>query len=78
MFHQFYRLEAVLECPERKPSIPVTESQTCRFCGKRSPEVIFNSDAHVFPEALGNHTLVSEFECDRCNNIFSDYESHLV
>lgn len=78
MFNQFYRLSIVLECPKQKPSTPTNESQICRFCGKGSPEVSFNSDAHVFPEALGNHTLVSDFECDKCNNIFSDCESHLV
>jgi len=78
MFNQFYSLSNVLQCPEKKPSIPTTNKQMCRFCGKLSSEVTFKSDAHVFPEALGNHTLVSDFECDSCNNFFSDYESHLV
>lgn len=78
MFHQFYRLSGKLDCPDKKPLARSSENQICRFCGKASQNVIFNSEAHVFPEALGNHTLVSDFECDNCNNVFSDYESHLV
>ncbi len=78
IFNQYYQLNTVLQCPNQKPTKTKNQSQTCRFCGKEEPDVTFNSDAHIFPEALGNHTLVSDFECDYCNNVFSDYESHLV
>jgi hypothetical protein len=78
MFNQFYRLNTVLQCLEKKSSMVATEARIYRFCGKSSLEVTFNSDGHMVPEAFGNHTLVSDFECDTCNNIFSVYESHLA
>lgn len=35
-------------------------------------------DAHIISELLGNHHLVSNFECDVCNSIFGNYESDLA
>lgn len=42
----------------------------CRFCGKKSPEARFENIAHAFPEAIGNKTLISNYECDVCNELF--------
>lgn len=50
----------------------------CRFCGKRSPEVSFNNEAHAIPELLGNRQLVVTDECDKCNEMFAkQIEDHL-
>ncbi len=44
----------------------------CRFCGKSENDVEFKKVAHVFPEAIGNKTLFSTYECDECNQYFGD------
>jgi len=43
--------------PEIKIVLGRTVDQTCRFCGKSSPEVTFKMDAHAIPESLGNKSL---------------------
>jgi hypothetical protein len=45
----------------------------CRFCGC-SDRRRFRNEAHIFPEALGNHWVLSADECDDCNHKFSAYE----
>ncbi|MEB2489285.1 HNH endonuclease [Burkholderia multivorans] len=42
----------------------------CRFCGLGDQDVEFRKEAHALPEAMGNKSLFSEYECDRCNEIF--------
>ncbi|MEY1589303.1 HNH endonuclease [Burkholderia sp. Bmkn7] len=42
----------------------------CRFCGRSDAEVTFETVAHALPEALGNKSLFSEYECDECNGQF--------
>jgi hypothetical protein len=44
--------------------------RACRFCGKSAPEVTFGLEAHAIPEALGNKSIVSNYECDPCNQAF--------
>lgn len=44
----------------------------CRFCGKGGEEVTFKKIAHAFPESIGNKTLVSNYECDVCNQYFGN------
>lgn len=56
---------------------PKTERK-CRFCGKSSSETTFKSVAHLYPEALGNKLVFSDFECDQCNTLFGTYDDHLV
>jgi HNH endonuclease len=46
--------------------------KTCRFCGRSEPTATFDSVAHAIPESIGNKTLVSEYECDECNQMFGD------
>ena len=48
--------------------------QACRFCKRTSPEVTFTMEAHVIPQFMGNKHLLSHFECDDCNQRFSQYE----
>lgn len=76
-FDAFYALASVLKCPEEKKTFLQKGLRTCRFCNRQEPDVTFDV-AHIFPERLGNKYLVSDFECEDCNNLFSDYESHLV
>jgi hypothetical protein len=47
-------------------------NRSCRFCGKTSPEVSFRNTAHAIPELLNNRQLFSNYECDVCNNKFSE------
>ena len=45
--------------------------KVCRFCGRDSKDVSFKKKAHAIPELLGNKTLFSYYECDECNQKFS-------
>lgn len=56
--------------PGNKVILGDRNNQVCRFCGKLSPEVTFNSAAHAIPEAMGNKTLFTAYECDTCNQGF--------
>ncbi|MET4138424.1 hypothetical protein [Pedobacter sp. UYP1] len=49
----------------------------CRFCRKCESDVSFKMKAHAFPELLGANDCISYDECDKCNLLFSSYESHL-
>ena len=50
----------------------------CRFCGiEKSSDFGNQTNAHTFPEALGNKYLFSLDECKSCNNKFSKYEDAL-
>lgn len=49
-----------------------SRKKICRFCGKDESTVSFSKCAHVFPEAIGNHVLASNYECDECNEFFGD------
>jgi hypothetical protein len=44
--------------------------RVCRFCGKKRPEVTFDRTAHLIPKLIGNRFLISDFECDSCNEWF--------
>ena len=50
----------------------------CRFCGRNENETLFNQIANALPELIGNKSLITNYECDECNNFFgtkleSDY-----
>ena len=42
----------------------------CRFCSKSYPEVSFKKVAHSISEALGNKKIITNEECDTCNEKF--------
>lgn len=76
-FKDIYKIEKkfsqVLESKHIwKDSLPYV----CRFCGEIEKGK-FKKDAHIIPEGLGNRFLVSNFECDNCNEKFGSYESDL-
>jgi hypothetical protein len=54
----------------RKVFLGSKANRQCRFCGYKEPDVTFRTDAHAIPEALGNKTLLSYYECDVCNGLF--------
>jgi len=47
----------------------------CRFCGKKQPETSFTSKTHIISRLFGNNAGISDFECDKCNNHFSKFET---
>lgn len=74
-FFNLYELETMIGDSEKKYFLGDKKTpRTCRFCSKSNLEVKFNSDAHVIPQFMGNKNLLSLFECDECNNLFSKYE----
>lgn len=48
-----------------------------RYCGTSSAGS-FRATAHLFPEFLGNKRIVSADECDKCNQLFKQYDSALA
>lgn len=78
-FFNEYDFEKVITCPnERIRNLKQKSHRVCRFCNLKYGDVSFKKDAHIISNFLGNKHLVSDFECDSCNNIFSSYESHLA
>lgn len=50
----------------------------CRFCKRDASQTVFSEITHLLPELLSKNEVHTCEECDRCNDIFSDYESHLA
>ena len=44
--------------------------RVCRFCGKGNGEVTFKNVAHSISEAFGNKNIITNDECDSCNERF--------
>ena len=53
------------------------EPRKCRFCGETS-DLFFKTDTHLISELLGENNFFSNDECDKCNSLFSKYESQLA
>lgn len=53
-------------------------TQRCRFCRQTRPRVLFSNRAHAVPAFLGNKSLFTRNECNRCNKRLADeYDDHL-
>lgn len=39
----------------------------CRFCGSMMPDVSYAKEAHTISEGLGNKSIITNDECDKCN-----------
>ncbi len=76
-FMNKYTIEKVVFASS-KNTVQLPIDNICRFCGKMNPEVNFKNDAHLIPKFLGNQDLLSDFECDNCNSLFSSFESHFA
>lgn len=59
---------------DTKNNIKIGESdkskRVCRYCNKKNPEVSFKKVAHSISEALGNKKIITNDECDACNEKF--------
>jgi len=78
-FLNIYDMEQYIPCPPVKyGTLKSKKDRVCRFCRKGFSETSFKSNAHFFPELLGNQYLLSDFECDSCNFILSKYENDLA
>jgi hypothetical protein len=79
-FLNLFKLESAFTMPSHRPNntLKPRKDRVCRYCGKKYPETTFDSKAHTYPKLLGNRTRLSDFECDNCNNIFSNYETALA
>lgn len=44
--------------------------RVCRFCGKDASKTTFKTKAHTISKSLGNNLIVTNDECDICNNKF--------
>lgn len=78
-FYEKYELVDSIFPGEKKFDTPKQKkNRECRFCGKINGATKFNSKAHLIPEALGNQSIFSAFECDTCNHFFGvNYDSEL-
>jgi len=56
--------------PGHKFVLRSSQPGTCRFCRLSVPNMTFKMEAHALPECTGNKSLVTEYECDPCNQFF--------
>lgn len=60
--------------PQAKKETLGEKPPVCRFCKRGKPQVKFSKDAHVIPAFVGNKMLFSRYECNECNERFSEFE----
>lgn len=46
---------------------PDKNKRRCRICGESMPTVSYSRDAHTISEGLGNKSIITNDECDKCN-----------
>jgi len=51
--------------------------RVCRFCGKSEGTVSFRNKAHAVSDLLGRNDFVIFDECDKCNALFSPWETQM-
>lgn len=55
------------------------KNRRCRYCGQMEPAVKFKKVAHTISEALGNKAIITNDECDTCNETLGrEIEQDLV
>ena len=60
---------------DQKEFIGQKANRRCRYCGAAGP---FEMEAHAVPELIGNRAIISNEECDSCNQLFArNLEDHL-
>ncbi len=78
LFFVNYFSQAAISAQDIKKAPTPKPKRTCRFCRKHYPETSFIGSTHIIPETLAKNNILSDFECDACNNKFSKYESNLA
>jgi len=74
-----YDIIAFNESTRHKIGEPDKSKRVCRFCNKKSDEVTYRKIAHSVSEALGNKKIITNDECDACNEKFgTGIENDLV
>lgn len=75
-FYTYYEVENLfVDNKQARHKLTPRQDRVCRFCKKAHPEVTFKKTAHLVSSFLGNTFLLSDFECDSCNELFSKYET---
>ena len=72
-----YTLLAQVKASTESTKQYIGQKGPCRYCGERDAR-FFRTEAHAFPEGLGNQWVVSRAECDKCNRLFSKYDDAIV
>jgi len=73
-FGEIYKFKSLTFMNDNRKDLKPRLERTCRFCGKSHPDTTFKKDAHMVPRLIGNKHLLSDFECDICNQHFSKFE----
>lgn len=74
-----YEIFAFDENTRKKIGEPDKTKRVCRYCHRGSDEVPFRKVAHSISEALGNKKIITNDECDSCNEKFgSGIENDLI
>lgn len=74
-----YEMVAFDENTRTKIGEPDKSKRICRFCNKGSDQVKFKKIAHSISEALGNKKIITNDECDSCNEKFgTSIENDLI
>ena len=65
-----YDIRVFCEKTIKKIGEPDKSKRICRFCNRNATEVTFKKTAHTISEALGNKKIITNDECDSCNQYF--------
>lgn len=80
-FFKHYHLQDLYIAPKdsrNRGKLKKRSEMTCRFCSKKYPETRFASKPHIISRLFGNNVGISDFECDKCNNHFSKFETSMA
>jgi hypothetical protein len=69
-FERHYRATGWILRPGDRVMLGDKANRRCRFCDGSEPDVTFRMEAHAIPESVGNKSLFTYYECDRCNRYF--------
>jgi hypothetical protein len=73
----FWKIYSLLNDSASLPNLDNQEKTFCRFCKRDASATSMTEITHLLPELLGKNQIHTYEECNECNHVFSDYESHL-
>ncbi|WP_288882570.1 HNH endonuclease [Pedobacter panaciterrae] len=77
-FFKEYKVQEIYIAPKDQKKRAKRKKRTemiCRFCKNKYGEATFASKPHIISRLFGNNAGISDFECDKCNNHFSKFET---